>query len=109
MKKSNIEDILAEIPADRQAMAADIIEELKFTKIMMARLKKVIDERGVAELCPKGKGRTIVLRESPAVRGYTTALGKYSLLYRQLENLLPKSVSNNSNELLDFIQAQNEA
>lgn len=110
MKKSNTADMeamLAEIPDDRRTMAADILEELQFTKRLLKKLKRVIDERGVAELYPKG--RALVLRESPAVRSYNQALQKFSLLYRQLENLLPKSVSNNSNELLDFIQAQNEA
>ena len=104
-KKSNFDEILAAIPADRQLMAADILDELIFTKKLLAQLKKLIAERGVAEVYPKG--RTMCLRESPAVKSYTSLLQKYSQLYRQLENLLPKSTSyNNNNPLLEFVQNQ---
>lgn len=104
-KKTNLDEILAAIPEDRQAIAADIVDELKFLQKMLAQLKDIIQERGVVELYPKGK--MIVLRESPAVRSLNQGLQKFSLLYKQLEGLLPKSDSSKYDELADFLQAQN--
>lgn len=101
-EKTNLDEILAAIPEDRQAIAADIVDELKFLQKMLAQLKGIIRERGVVELYPKGKA--VVLRESPAVRSLNQGLQKFSLLYKQLESLLPKSDSNNKDELTEFLQ-----
>lgn len=101
----NLDAILAEIPDDRRAIGEEVVKELRFLQRVLAQLKKVIEERGVVE--PFRKGRKTFLRESPAVKAYNTALTKFSLLYKQLEDLLPKSDYNNNNELIDFIQAPN--
>lgn len=48
------------------------------------------------------------LRESPALKSYNTTIQRYSLLYKQLTDLLPPPEvdSKKKNEVLDFITKQ---
>lgn len=101
----DIEDfkmILGKIPEDKQPIAEKLIKELTFMTKILDTLKKTIDENGPVENFKQGTQE--FLRESPALKGYNTTIQRYSLLYKQLEGLLPKIPTDTKGDaLLNFI------
>lgn len=95
--------ILKAIPEDKKYIGENLVSELKFMSATLADLKKQVTENGTVELFEQGKQK--FTRESPALKSYNTTVQRYSLLYKQLTDLLPKTVeTKGSNELLDFIK-----
>ena len=95
--------ILKAIPEDKKYIGEKLVNELKFMSATLDNLKKQVEESGTVELFEQGKQR--FTRESPALKAYNTTVQRYSLLYKQLTDLLPKAVeTKGSNELLDFIK-----
>ena len=78
------------VPEDRRAVAERLAEELTFMAQTLQDLRKSITERGPVELFKQGAQR--FLRENPALKSYNTTIQRYSLLYKQLTDLLPKQV-----------------
>ena len=68
--------------------------------------KGKIKENGTVDHFKQGKQE--FLRESPALKSYNTTIQRYSLLYKQLTDLLPPPEvdSKKKNEVLDFITKQ---
>lgn len=95
--------ILKSIPEDKKYIGEKLVSELKFMSTTLDDLKKQVEENGTVELFEQGKQK--FTRESPALKAYNTTVQRYSLLYKQLTDLLPKTVeTKGSNELLDFIK-----
>ena len=95
--------ILGEVPDNKKPIAEKLIKELTFMNKTMETLKAVIDENGPVENFKQGSME--YLRESPALKGYNTTIQRYSLLYKQLEGLLPKTAPDTKGDaLLDFIK-----
>ena len=66
-------------------------------------LRKQIDEGGVIEEFNQGKQSFI--RESPALKAYNTTVQRYSVMYRQLTDLIGKSAeAEKSNAVYDFLK-----
>ena len=100
---SELKDILEKIPADKQTIAARLADELIFMQSTLADLKKQIKEGGTVERFEQGKQS--FLRESPALKSYNTTIQRYSALYKQLTDLLPKDEPvKNAGELYDFLK-----
>lgn len=100
---SELKDILEKIPADKQTIAARLADELIFMQSTLADLKKQIKEGGTVERFEQGKQS--FLRESPALKSYNTTIQRYSALYKQLTDLLPKEEPvKNAGELYDFLK-----
>jgi|SRR5699024_3998407 len=100
MKK--FEDLLKDLPEDKQALAANLFEELKFMKETMAELKQLVQEQGTIQTFTQGQ--TSYPRENPALAAYNKTLGKYNQTYKQLMEVLPKDdEKEQKDELLDFI------
>lgn len=94
--------ILGKIPDDKQPIAEKLINELMFMTKILDTLKKTIEENGPVENFKQGSQE--YLRESPALKGYNTTIQRYSLLYKQLEGLLPKTpIDTKGDALLQFI------
>lgn len=91
------------IPDNKQIIAKNIVKELVFITKTLDDLKEKIEADGTVELFEQGKQK--FYRESPALKSYNTTIQRYSLLYKQLIDLLPKetAASNGDGELLDFI------
>lgn len=83
---------------DKKYIAKKLVQEISFMEITLEKLKADIEERGVVELFKQGKQE--FLRESPALKAYNTTIQRYSLLYKQLADLLPKQAATEANNAL---------
>ena len=102
--KRQFNKILKQVPEDKKPIAASLIKELTFMAITLDELKEKIKETGTVELFKQGKQE--FLRESPALKAYNTTVQRYSLLYKQLTDLLPKVDQDiQENALYEFIKA----
>lgn len=101
--KKEYREILAKIPDDKRTIGKKLIEELSFMEKTLQSLRKQIDEGGVIEEFNQGKQSFI--RESPALKAYNTTVQRYSVMYRQLTDLIGKSAeAEKSNAVYDFLK-----
>ena len=99
------EEILKIIPDERKQIAQNLIKEIYFMMKTLEDLRKTIEETGTVDLFEQGKQK--FMRESPALKAYNTTIQRYSLLYKQLESMIPKSQEENTqNELYKFINQE---
>jgi len=102
--KRQFNKILKQVPEDKKPIATSLIKELTFMAITLDELKEKIKETGTVELFKQGKQE--FWRESPALKAYNTTVQRYSLLYKQLTDLLPKTTEDiQDNALYEFIKA----
>lgn len=102
-KNAELMAILEKIPEEKQYIGAKLVEELIFMQSTLDDLKKQVAEHGTVEHFEQGKQN--FLRESPALKSYNTTVQRYSQLYKQLTDLLPKiQETAQSNPLYDFIK-----
>lgn len=95
--------IAKNVPADKTAIANSLIAELAFMSGTLAELKEVVNTTGAIELFKQGSQE--FLRENPALKSYNTTINRYSQLYKQLTDLLPKTdAKGQESELLDFLK-----
>ena len=93
---------------DDKERLKDVRKLKKILKLVPAD-RKDIAEKLIAETVDHFKqGAQEFDRESPALKAYNTTIQRYSLLYRQLTDLLPPPEVNDKkkNEVLDFITKQ---
>lgn len=104
-KIAELNKIVKQVPPEKQAIAANLAEEIRFMYDTMQDLKEKIQEHGTVELFQQGKQR--FLRENPAVKSYNTTVQRYGVLYKQLTDLLPKTAPlPPESELLSFINQE---
>lgn len=98
----DFEMIISKISEDKKPIAEKLIKELTFMNKTLDTLKAVVEENGPVEDFKQGTQE--FMRESPALKGYNTTIQRYSLLYKQLEGLLPKvPIDTKGDALLQFI------
>ena len=98
-----LDDIIKLIPDDRKHIARKLADEIAFMGETLDELKTMVRQSGTVELFKQGKQE--FLRESPALKGYNTTIQRYSLLFRQLADLLPKQTQDNADSALyEFIK-----
>ena len=90
-----------EVAPDKEPVAKNLVQELAFMAGTLAELREHINTKGAIEWFKNGSHE--MWRESPALKSYTTLVQRYSLLYRQLVDLLPKDNKPDESELLDFL------
>jgi len=101
--KAEYKAILEKIPEDKKTIGVKLIEELSFIEKTLASLKRQIEENGELEHFKQGKQDFI--RESPALKSYNTTVQRYSVMYRQLTDLIGKSQeAEKSNAVYDFLK-----
>lgn len=101
--KQEYKDILEKIPEDKKLVGRKLIEELTFMEKTLASLKRQIEEYGELEHFQQGKQE--FMRESPALKSYNTTVQRYSVMYRQLTDLIGKSQeAEKSNAVYDFLK-----
>lgn len=97
--------ILEKIPQDKKNIGERLVEELLFMRETLEDLKGQIREKGTVEKFEQGKQN--FMRESPALKSYNTTVNRYSQLYKQLTDLLPKvQETQQSNALYDFLKEE---
>lgn len=100
---TELKEIIEKIPEDKKPIAQRLADELIFMQQTLADLKKQIKDGGTVERFEQGKQS--FLRESPALKSYNTTIQRYSTLYKQLTDLLPKDEPvKNAGELYDFLK-----
>lgn len=101
-----IKRLLKLVPEDRRTVAEKLITELAFMEATLDGLRRHIEENGAIDHFKQGQQEFD--RESPAVKTYNTMIQRYSLLYRQFTELLPKPepTDKGASELLEFIKKQ---
>ena len=99
MKK--VRKLLDNIPEDRKPIAESLYSELVFMKSTMEKLKLQVERDGAVDLFKQGTQE--FWREHPALKAYNTTIQRYSLIYKQMVDLLPESVVKEEDELLEFI------
>lgn len=98
-----LEAILERIPEDKKYIGRKLIDELVFMQDTLMQLKRKIKENGTEEEFIQGKQNFV--RESTALKSYNTTVQRYSTLYKQLTDLMPKSVeAEKSNAVYDFLK-----
>lgn len=90
--------VLKQVPEDRKAIAEKLIKEIVFIAKTLDELKETVETFGTTELFKQGKQE--FMRESPALKAYNTTIQRYSLLYKQLTDLLPKSQQDTAEDVL---------
>lgn len=101
----NLTELLQLIPEEKKPIAKKLITELNFMSSTLAQLRRMVKETGAVELFKNGKQE--MLRESPALKSYNTTVQRYSLLYKQLIDLLPKEERKAEvSALYDFINGE---
>ena len=106
-KKNEFSDILKKIPEDKKKIAENIVDELLFMKETLADLKAQVKENGTVEHFEQGKQN--FLRENPALKSYNTTVQRYSQLYKQLTDIIPKTTDSGvmpGDALLDFMNEE---
>ena len=76
-------------------------------KETLADLKAQVKENGTVEHFEQGKQN--FLRENPALKSYNTTVQRYSQLYKQLTDILPKTTDSGvmpGDALLDFMNEE---
>lgn len=98
-----LNSMVALVPDEKKHIAEKLAQEIAFMAVTLDKLKADITERGAVELFKQGKQE--FLRESPALKAYNTTIQRYSLLYKQLTDLLPKQVQASPDSALsEFIK-----
>ena len=95
--------LIKNLPDDKKTIAKNIINVLSFISATLEDLKTKIAESGTVELFEQGKQK--FYREAPALKSYNTTVQRYSLLYKQLIDLLRSEGQkpSDSGELFEFI------
>lgn len=102
-KKTSFDEILKKIPEDKRYIGEKLVTELSFIENTLDRLRKQIAESGEVEHFKQGSQD--FLRESPALKAYNTTVQRYSVMYRQLTDLMGKSTeAEKSNAVYDFLK-----
>lgn len=93
---------LKEVPTERQPIANSLYGELVFMQNTLDTLKQQVNEEGAVNMFVQGKQQ--FLREHPALKAYNTTIQRYSLIYKQIIDLLPKAPEKGTGDaLLDFL------
>lgn len=79
-----------ELSAAKQRVIKGLIEEAAFMKITIEDLKDVINTDGPIDEMQQGD--YTIMRQSPAVQTYNSMIQRYTTLFKELLNLLPKEV-----------------
>jgi Zn-dependent oligopeptidase len=91
------------VPQDRKSIAENLVKELSFMAKTLDELKATVEKNGAVDLFKQGVQE--FYRESPALKAYNTTIQRYSLLYKQLTDLLPKHEAEpKKNEFYKFMQ-----
>ncbi|MBM7650529.1 hypothetical protein JOC78_003526 [Bacillus ectoiniformans] len=98
-----VKTLLKEIPKERQPIAQGLYNELVFMQNTLDELKDQVEREGATAMFKQGKQE--FLREHPALKAYNTTIQRFSLIYKQLVDLLPPADTGQQNDaLIDFLK-----
>jgi hypothetical protein len=98
-----LKTIVRKVPKDRRAIAENLLTEITFMAATLEELRQHVAENGAVDLFKQGAQE--FMRESPALKAYNTTIQRYSLLYKQLVDMLPKAAPEDTGgALMDFLR-----
>ncbi len=97
-----LKTIIMQISSDRRAIAEELAKEIMFMAATLEELRQNVQENGAVDLFKQGSQE--FMRESPALKAYNTTIQRYSLLYKQIVDMLPKPTEDVGGKLCDFLE-----
>lgn len=88
--------ILALVPEDRKLIAEKLVKELVFMAKTLDELRETITTDGAVDVNTQGN-----TREAPALKAYTGLIPRYSGLYKQLTDMMPKQAQERAESALE--------
>lgn len=101
---STLNDMVGLVPEDRRAVAKGLVTELNFMRRTLVQLRKHVDENGPVDLFCNGKQQ--MLRESPALKSYSTLINRYGALSKQLVSMIPEDQQPEEDEFDQFLRGE---
>ena len=101
---TTLNEIVNLVPEGRRAVAKNLVVELNFMKRTLVQLRKYVDEHGAVDLFCNGKQQ--MLRESPALKSYSTLINRYGSIYKQLVSMIPEDQQPEEDEFDRFLAGE---
>ena len=96
-----LQNLLPQVDCNKRPIARQLITELDFMKSTLEKLRAEIEANGVVEEFKQGKQQ--FTRETPALKAYNLTVSRYSMLYKQLTDLLPDGEPEQGDEFDQFV------
>ena len=97
---NSIKETFADMKTDKAKLGLALIEEAKFMKATLTKLKKKIKSEGVVtSMC---QGKYDIDRANPALSQYNMLIKNYQSCINNIVNLLPKEEPNDDIDLDDI-------
>ena len=103
---NRLKKIFADLPEDVKRVADGLIQEAAFMRVTLEETRAVIDHEGIIERFEQGAQR--FLREHPATKVYASFVNRYSVVVKQLIDLLPATEKGKTeaDELIEFVKSR---
>ena len=100
---NRIKKLYKDFPKEKSKVLEGLINEAAFMKTALEELRKDLIRNGYVELFEQGE--QCFNRERPEVKTYTNFMQKYSIVMKQLIDLLPVEIKKEeADKLIDFIK-----
>lgn len=86
---------------DTKELANSLLKELKFMNVTLESLKDNVVKDGVVTTMCQGKYN--IERANPALNQYNVLIKNYTSCIKQLNDLLPKGINGNNDDLDDYV------
>ena len=103
-EKTKLQKIFKDLPEDVKSVSEGLVQNAAFMFVTLQELQEEIKEKGAIIECKSGNGFDTV-KDNPAQKAYTTMISRYTVIIKQLTDLLPNpNETTTGAELLNFIQ-----
>lgn len=102
-EKAKLQRIFKDLPTDVKSVNEGLIQNAAFMLVTLQELQEDIKEKGAIMECKSGNGFDTI-KDNPAQKAYTTMISRYTVIIKQLTDLLPNpNETTTGAELLNFI------
>lgn len=99
-----LKKLLADVDTNKLEIANGLIQSAAFMKTTLAELEETVNAQGVLDLFEQGDYS--YNREHPALKSFNTTIKSYSVVCKQLFDLLPKEKKEEEDELKEFLRGK---
>ena len=96
-EKNKILKMFKDCDKNKKKLATPLIENASYMKVELAHLKKYNIKNGIKEFYMNGKGQ-FGFKESVESKTYNTMIKNYMNVIKQLNDMLPKGISINTDD-----------
>ena len=87
---AKLRKIFKDIPDENKKLCEGLMQNAAFMHVTLWELQEEINEHGAMIEYKSGNGFDTI-RDNPAQKAYTTMINRYSVIIKQLTDLLPKN------------------